>query len=283
MGQSNTYTLEISNSTTFTQKYSTTVPVAGIGINPPTTFELNPADSAIPIGNILYFRVKQGCYTSTFGSTESAWSDVYTFQCVSGTTENNFVINNESTVAGTTINSIDISSFYTSPPIFGVNPGASALRKSGGYKGDINVSVTVPLNASITRSLRVTGGRSQGCVRFLTNTNYGTSNYSLYLDFMCTEKVTISLSDQACPTTSYIYLGTTDLYDTPQLACQNRNSSRAYFRDIPVLSPNLIVYEDSLLMNPLNGQNKWIALSYNNGFIALQIDGAGKILQGQTC
>ena len=87
----------------------------------------------------------------------------------------------------------------------------------------------------------------------------------------------------------YIYAGTTNLYATDTLACNNKTCGRPWYKSVPTWSIGTIVYDDSALTTPLVGGNNWIAVSTSTGTYcgggwgAVQVDNSGVILNFVSC
>lgn len=88
---------------------------------------------------------------------------------------------------------------------------------------------------------------------------------------------------------SYIYAGTTNLYGTDTLACNNKTCGRPWYKAVPTWAIGTVVYDDSALTTPLVGGNNWIAVSTSTGtycgggWAAVQVDNAGVILNFVSC
>lgn len=107
-----------------------------------------------------------------------------------------------------------------------------------------------------------------------------------------TPNLSPSMTSSPTPTptfVSYTYAGTTNLYSTDTLACNNKTCGRPWFKLIPTWSIGSVVYEDLQLTTPLVGGNNWIAVSTstgtycNGGWAAVQVDNSGVILNFVSC
>lgn len=79
---------------------------------------------------------------------------------------------------------------------------------------------------------------------------------------------------------TYQYMGTVSLYFTADSAYQNRTFGRPYYRDIPVLDKDLILYQNAVNSQKVNGSGKWVCVTSTNGnsWTAIQLSDKGVIL-----
>lgn len=123
----------------------------------------------------------------------------------------------------------------------------------------------------------------------LTTTQQGTPTPTPTLTSTPTPTPTLTPTPTTSQQSFYTYAGTSSTYLNATSACINKNCSRPYYRNIPIISPGQILYDNSSLTTPFNGGGNWIAINfttqYCNGsnWYALQIDTNGVILNVVAC
>lgn len=134
----------------------------------------------------------------------------------------------------------------------------------------VTPSVTPPPSISISATPSITPSKSPGASLSPTPTPSITSTPS------ATPSRAASIS----------YFGSATQYDADYLACTQQSCGTQYYSPSSTLVSGSIIYTDYNLSSPLNGNDKWIALSKNctGPFYSFQINGSGGITAGPyTC
>jgi hypothetical protein len=87
-----------------------------------------------------------------------------------------------------------------------------------------------------------------------------------------------------------VFAGNVNTYATSVVACATpQTCARPFYRDIPVFSPGMIIYDDPGLTVPFNGGGNWILIVNSLTFCggssqaAIRVDTDGTILQFVSC
>jgi uncharacterized delta-60 repeat protein len=104
-----------------------------------------------------------------------------------------------------------------------------------------------------------------------------------------TPTITQTATPTKTPIVSYLYAGGASQWSTSTLACTNKTCARSYYKPAPSWAIGTVVYDDSLLTTPTNGNNLWIAVDTSStfcggtGWAAVQVDTNGVILDFISC
>jgi hypothetical protein len=132
----------------------------------------------------------------------------------------------------------------------------------------ISISVTPTITPTVSRTPSVTPSIS--------------ISPSITPSISVTPTVTPSLtvSSSPPPASGYFYMGVTSTYSSGANACSARTCGRSYYLPAPVVYVGQRIYNDSSLTSPFNGNNLWIAISYNcaGNWNVVQVDGNGYVI-----
>lgn len=86
--------------------------------------------------------------------------------------------------------------------------------------------------------------------------------------------------EEGIPCNTYQFFGGLSTYNHDADACSNRNCSRPFYTILPSISLGTIIYDDSSLTIPFDGDNKWIALNLDclSTWYVVRINASGEVI-----